>query len=169
MKIEKENITIERKKIWLNRYRKAKFKAESLWRQAAEWQDTIYHPSCRVLDGMPGSPGFSNTSDIKIIKHLALVDDAAAATARAEQIRKEILEVIEAVSNLDYVKVLTLRYIEGLDWNSIQEKIHYSRQHTARLHHQALNVVQINQADLDKIMISQNEAECVKTSQNVTV
>lgn len=142
-KNEREN-TIENKKVWLNRYRKAKFKAASLWRQAREWQADIYHPSCKVLDGMPKSPGFSNTSDSNIIKHLDLVDDAKEATARAKAIRKEIVDVIEAVGNLDYIEVLTLRYIEGLDWKSIQHEMNYSRQHTTRLHQQALNVVQIN-------------------------
>lgn len=129
---------IEDKKKWLWRYREAMFKAESLWRQAEEWQSLIYEPSCKVLDGMPKSPGLSNNEDRNIIKHLELIDEATAATLIAKQIRKEITTAIEALDNSLCIKILTLRYVEGFSWKEIQNVTNYSKTHTRSLHNSAL-------------------------------
>lgn len=134
----------EIKKNWLWRYRKAMFKAQSLWRQAKEWQDLIYTPSCRVLDGLPKSPGFKNNSDNNVIKHLELIDEATAATVLAKTIRKEIITAIEELENSLSIKILTLRYVEGMEWKEIRSSIHYSKTHTTNLHHIALDQLKIS-------------------------
>lgn len=135
----------ETKKKWLWRYRESMFKAESLWRQAAEWQNLIYEPSCRVLDGMPKSPGFSNHADKNIVKHLELIEEATDATRRAKEIRKEVTTAIESLDSSLGIKVLTLRYVEGASWKEIQSTLNYSKTHTRNLHNNALanlNIVQ---------------------------
>jgi len=59
----------------------------------------------------------------------------------AEQIKIEmaIAAIDDPVSRL----ILGYRYIDGLDWQAISEKIHYSQVHTVyRLHPKALNELQ---------------------------
>lgn len=128
---------------WLKRYRYKKFDAETLWRQAKEWQETIYEPSCKVLDGMPHAPSVSNVADKEIIKHLDLIDEATIATKEADAIRREIVAVIRELHELEYIKVLTLKYIEGDRWNQIRNKMNYSRQHVIRLHNEAVDALNL--------------------------
>lgn len=135
----------EAKKKWLWRYREAMFKAESLWRQAQEWQNLIYEPSCRVLDGMPKRPGFSNTAERSIVKHIELIDEATAATASAKDIRKEITTAIKQVDNNLGARVLTLRYVEGFSWKEIQHTMNYSKSHVRNLHDSAISKLKIVQ------------------------
>lgn len=136
---------IETKKKWLWRYREAMFQAESLWRQAEEWQNVIYEPSCKVLDGMPKSPGFSNNSDNNIVKHLELIEEATEATALAKKIRKEITAAIGKIDNSLGIKILTLRYVEGFSWKEIESIMNYSKTHTRCLHNNALGKLKIDQ------------------------
>lgn len=51
---------------------------------------------------------------------------------------KEILTAIESVPDEMQKTVLTLRYIEGLDWPDIQERISYERTQTLVIHGKAL-------------------------------
>lgn len=51
---------------------------------------------------------------------------------------KEILMAIESVPDEMQKTVLTLRYIEGLDWPDIQERISYERTQTLVIHGKAL-------------------------------
>lgn len=51
---------------------------------------------------------------------------------------KEILQAIESVPDEMQKTVLTLRYIEGLDWPDIQERISYERTQTLVIHGKAL-------------------------------
>ncbi len=136
---------LEIKKKWLWRYREAMFKAESLWRQAEEWQSSIYTPSCKVLDGMPKSPGFSNNNEKSIVKHLELIEEATQATASAKNIRKEITTAIEDIDSSLGVRVLTLRYVEGFSWKEIQSTLNYSKTHTRNLHDKAISQLKIEQ------------------------
>jgi len=70
-----------------------------------------------------------------------IVDDEASFAdviqAIAKQLR-EILQAIESVPDEMQKTVLTLRYIEGLDWLQIQEKIGYERTQTLIIHGKAL-------------------------------
>lgn len=128
---------------WLKRYRYKKFTAETLWRQAREWQETIYEPSCKVLDGMPHKPSVSNVADKEIIKHLELIDEATKATKEANAIRKETAAAIHQLTYLEHIKVLTLKYIEGDSWNQMKVKMNYSRPQIYRLHDEAIKLLNI--------------------------
>lgn len=134
--LEKEK---ERRERWLWRYRNALFKAESLWRQAEEFKISITKPSCKVLDGMPKAPGFSNKPLEKdIIKHFDLTQEAKEASARAKRIRTEIATEIDKLNNQKAIEILTLRYLEGMNWDSIRESINYSKSRTSNLYMTAL-------------------------------
>ncbi len=141
--MEKKEEQREAKKKWLWRYRNAMFMAQSLWRQAEEWQSLICEPSCKVLDGMPKTPGFSNNGEKEIVRHLELIDEAKTATQLAKELRKEIISAIEEVENKLSVQILILRYVEGRDWKEIRNTIKYSKTHTTNLHHNALDSLKI--------------------------
>lgn len=133
----------QEKKEWLNRYRRKKFLAESLWRQAREWQETIYEPSCKVIDGMPKAPSVSNVADKEIIRHLDMIEEATEATKEALAIRVETVRTIKQLDKLEHVKVLMLKYIEGFSWNQIKLKMSYSEPHIFRLHDEAIDLLNL--------------------------
>ena len=77
-----------------------------------------------------------------------MAEDVAKITDETELLRetmgdvsaalKDVLRAIEAVPDEMQKTVLTLRYVEGLDWISIAEKINYERTQTLVLHGRAL-------------------------------
>lgn len=58
-------------------------------------------------------------------------------------VRVQIHNAIEAVSNNTYKLVLRLRYIDFLSWEEIASKMNYSEVHIHRLHNAALNHVTV--------------------------
>lgn len=73
-----------------------------------------------------------------------IVDDEASLGDALQEIAKrlrEILQAIESVPDEMQKTVLTLRYIEGLDWPDIQERIAYERTQTLVIHGRALVAV----------------------------
>ena len=135
----------KKKKKWLWRYRNKMFIAESLWRQAEEWKSVICDPSSRVLDGLPKSPGFKADNEMTrfISDYPELIEEAKTATKEAKEVRREILKVINQIDNILGIKVLTLRYIEGLDWEEIYDEMNYCKQHVLRIHKEALDNLEI--------------------------
>ena len=73
-----------------------------------------------------------------------IVDAEEALTAEIAEIGRklaEILEAINAVPDEMQKTVLTLRYIEGLDWIAISEQIHYEERMTYVFHGKGLVAV----------------------------
>lgn len=58
--------------------------------------------------------------------------------AKVDAALADILRAIDAVKDETQKAVLTLRYVEGLDWISIQEAIGYERTQTLVIHGRAL-------------------------------
>lgn len=54
------------------------------------------------------------------------------------QKRKEIVDVIEHVENVDYQELLRLRYIQNRKWENIAVELDKSWRHTHRMHRYAL-------------------------------
>ena len=78
----------------------------------------------------------------KLEKIIAQIDVEAqkyvrASTRYGTELRKRI-EQIQRMGNNQHIKILTLRYIDGLRWEEIACKTHYSFRHVTRLHGQAL-------------------------------
>jgi DNA-directed RNA polymerase specialized sigma24 family protein len=70
-----------------------------------------------------------------------IVDDEASlgdALAEIAKRLREILQAIESVPDEMQKTVLTLRYIEGLDWIAISEKVGYEERQTFVIHGRAL-------------------------------
>lgn len=61
---------------------------------------------------------------------------AAGNDRQVEAVKKAIGELPEREKHL-----LTLRYIDGLIWEEVAEKMHYSYKHVHRLHNEALALI----------------------------
>lgn len=69
---------------------------------------------------------------------LELRDELAAELRRQLAIRREIEEAIRVVEDERLQELLRLRYIEGLTWDKVAERIGYSYRQTMRVQGRAL-------------------------------
>lgn len=92
-----------------------------------------------------------------------MAEDVAGAIDGTEQLRKvvadidrelaEILMAIESVPDEMQKTVLTLRYIEGMPWEQINEKLHIERSWGTKLHGRALWNVKQYLAETRKVSV----------------
>ena len=54
----------------------------------------------------------------------------------------EIMKMIECINDIEQV-IIILRYVEGMSWRKIENKVCYSRQHCMRLHDRAIDKIEI--------------------------
>ena len=93
-------------------------------------------------DGMPASSGISDR-----VANLAarIVDREVDYLSRKEELlqyRAEIREVILSVPDDRQSEVLDLRYIQGMKWEDIADRMHFYVSHIHRIHGYALLEVQ---------------------------
>jgi seryl-tRNA synthetase len=75
---------------------------------------------------------------VKIVDMTAKLDEVV---REIDQALSEILMAIRAVEDSTQQTVLTLRYVEGLEWADIMEKINYEKTQTMVFHGRALLAV----------------------------
>ena len=126
-------------KAYLRRYRAMLARQESLKRSIEAAYDRAYSCTARIkpvtVSGGNGAYDRMAEDVAKIADETELLretlGDVSAALA-------DVLRAIEAVPDEMQKTVLTLRYVEGLDWISISEKIQYEERMTFILHGRAL-------------------------------
>ena len=126
-------------KTFLKRYRALAIQRDSLQRSIDAAYDRAY--SCTARLKPIHVQGGGNIYD-RMAEDVARISDETeqfkAAKERAETALAEILEAIQAVPDEMQKTVLMLRYVEGLDWISISEKISYEERQTFVIHRRAL-------------------------------
>lgn len=126
-------------KTYLKRYRALLARQDSLQRAIEAAYDRAYSCTARIkpITVSGGTGAFDR-----------MAEDVAKITDETEQLRAvkrqvdaalaEILAAIEAVPDETQKAVLTMRYVEGLDWISIADKIGYEISYTYIVHGRAL-------------------------------
>lgn len=126
-------------KAFLRRYRACKIRAESLSREIDKSLENATNTAVKLKPVMVQSSGGAydrmaedvcRAADMRAELYKALAD-----TNRA---LAEIMAAIDAVPDEMQKTVLVLRYVEGLDWLAIQEKIGYEDRNTFIIHGRAL-------------------------------
>lgn len=124
-------------KIYLRRYRALVLRRESLERAIADAYDSATNVTQRI-DTMrvQTSPGDKMGDVVARISDTA--DQLREVEKRASEVLTEILKAIDAVEDEMQKTVLTMRYVEGLDWITIAERISYEISNTYIIHGRAL-------------------------------
>lgn len=101
-----------------------------------------------TFSDMPRNPnrGGSRLEDC-IIKILDLEDELKADIAKLVNLKKEIMEVIKAVPNVEYQTLLEKRYLCFITWEQIAVDMNYSMQHVHRMHSAALKEIVVPEKD----------------------
>ena len=126
-------------KVFLKRYRALAIQRDSLQRSIDAAYDRAY--SCTARLKPIHVQGGGNIYD-RMAEDVARISDETeqfkAVKEQAETALAEILEAIQAVPDEMQKTVLLLRYVEGLGWLDISEKIGYEISNTYILHGRAL-------------------------------
>lgn len=137
IKANEEMTENEKKKEFLQSYRRAKRKVERLERQLRELRLNKLSPSAINGDGMPHSTDIADLSD-----YAAKLDEIERdiISARYERICafQRVQKAIEMMADEQEKNLLTYRYIDGVEWEIIAVEMKYTWRHTLRLHGRAL-------------------------------
>jgi DNA-directed RNA polymerase specialized sigma24 family protein len=146
-------------KRFLRGYRALLVRRDSLIREIERRRESATGTTVRLKEINVQSGGASDrmAEDVaRIVDDEASLGDALAEIAKR---LREILQAIESVPDEMQKTVLTLRYIEGLDWIAISEKVGYEERQTFVIHGRALVAVnkwmeeKANNKDSQGIMI----------------
>ena len=134
MEMKTEN---EQKKEYLWKYREHVLAIKRIESELAEIKIMKRYPSAKIGDGMPHG---TNTSDLS--DYAAQLDKLERDLQKERYLRiKQFCEVDTQIKLLDSEKeksVLHYRYIKGLDWWEIAEKMNYTERWIHKLHGSAL-------------------------------
>lgn len=126
-------------KRFLRGYRALLIRQESLVREIERWRESATGTTVRLkpINVQNGSAAYDRMAEdvARIVDAEGTLGDALQEITKK---LKEILTAIESVPDEMQKTVLTLRYIEGLDWPDIQERISYERTQTLVIHGKAL-------------------------------
>lgn len=130
----KEN---ERKKEYLRQYLRAKRAQAMLEQEINELRLDRMIPGSPAQDGMPHGSGGGDLSG-----YVARLDELdrklRAQMYKKIQLRTEITEKIDAMSDETESLLLRLRYIHGLKWEEVAVKMDYSWRAVHKIHSKAL-------------------------------
>ena len=126
-----------RKKEYLRKYLEAKRMQEVLEREIDELRLDRMIPGSPAQDGMPHGSGGGDLSG-----YVARLDELdrklRAQMYKKIQLRAEITEKIDAMSDETESLLLRLRYIHGLKWEEVAVKMDYSWRAVHKIHSKAL-------------------------------
>ena len=126
-------------KVFLRRYRDILRRQESLIRSLQAIKDRQTNCTVKLNAVQVQSGGFvRDRMAEEIISGMELEDQILEAEKKAAAELKEILRAIEAVQDEALKTVLVLRYIEGLYWSDIAEKMHFEISNVYIMHGRAL-------------------------------
>lgn len=95
-----------------------------------------------VISDMPKNPnrGGSRMADA-VMKIIDLQEEIKNDMIALVNLKRQIMDVIKAVSSLELRTILEKRYLSFISWERIAVELGYSIQHTYRLHDMALREV----------------------------
>ena len=126
-------------KTYLRRYRAMITRRDSLQRAIEEAYDraTSCTQKLRAVHVDGGNAAYDRMAE-DVIKVADSTEQLKAVMGQIDQELQEILRAIDAVPDEMQKTILTLRYIEGLGWTDIQERLHYEERHICMIHGRGL-------------------------------
>lgn len=128
-------------KQYLQRYRAARAQYASLCREINDLRESLTGTTVQLRADVVSGSGPSDRMADTVAK---IADMEASISGEADKVSAAldgVLAAIRAVPDQTQRTVLTLRYVEGLDWISVQERVGYERTQVYVIHGRALVAV----------------------------
>ena len=122
----------------LNSYKDLRAEYRQLMDELQQLEAVMDSPSGPNYDGMPKSQGVGNPVERMVIKHLELVDRYKAQLSKLAAAQLAIEEMIENLEPTER-RLARFRYIDGLNWDDVCERMNYSWRQTHRIHGKMLD------------------------------
>lgn len=135
--IEWEQVRIDIKR-QLNSYRDLKAEHLQIQEELQELEATMYAPASPKWDRLPRGPGIGNPVENKAMKHMSLEQRYREQLEKLTAAQAEVETMIEGLDSVER-RLARLRYIDGLPWEAVCDKINYSWRQTHRIHSQMLD------------------------------
>lgn len=128
------------KKQWLLQYRELMEEVERETSDAGYWKDKAYGLGAVTWDNL----GIKNsTHTIPLEKFLELAEKCERLANKAQLKKEQILEAIEQVEDDVCQRFLKFRYIDGLKYYQIAERMDYSIDHLYKINKRAITLFEI--------------------------
>lgn len=128
-------------KQFLQRYRAMRARYASLCREIEQLRESLTGTTVQLKADVVTGGGASDRMSATVAKMVDMEREISTEAAAAHEALDQVLAAIRAVPDETQRAVLTLRYVEGLGWNRIAERISYSERVVFRLHSKALAAV----------------------------
>ncbi|HIZ75692.1 MAG TPA: hypothetical protein H9723_10725 [Candidatus Mediterraneibacter stercoravium] len=138
-KIEEKTVSEnDRKKEYLRSYRYHVRRIHRINAEIAELREMKLHPSMKPDDGMPHCSGGRGDLSGYAAELDEMINELIEERRQRIRTYKQIVQQIKRMKSRNESDVLFYRYIKGLDWWEIAEKMGYSQRHITRIHGKAL-------------------------------
>lgn len=135
-----EEVTMDAKE-YLGQYQLAEAEIEACYEQIAALRDEATRMSAELSD-MPGGGECRDLDDI-VAEMVDLRAELIERIRRANQLRKEICDLIYSLEDERLIRLLHLRYVDCLKWEDVAERIGTDLRYVYRMHGRALQKVTI--------------------------
>jgi len=128
----------------LRKYLDLKEELEDITVRKEEIETKLYGPKAQRLTGMPSAQGDAVQSDRNeelIEERKKVLKQYRSVEIRLEVELLEIENAIETIPDPKARKLLRLKYIDGLDWVEVCDRIGYEWAQTHRIHAEALRIL----------------------------
>ena len=125
-------------KRFLRGYRALLVRRESLLREVERMRESLTGITAPIKQDPVQTSGAGDRMGATVASIIDAETALGGAVAEIDQRLRDILNAIDAVPDEMQKAVLTLRYIDGLDWISIAGKINYEERQTFVVHGRAL-------------------------------
>lgn len=122
---------------YLSRYRRLNERIDRLLEEQSRWREMALKIT-PTLSQTPGGGGSGSPIERPMDKVDELERKITQAIDELADIRAEIEDVLGQLEDENLRRLMEYRYIDGLTWEQVAEKMHYSWRHTCRLHGEAL-------------------------------
>ena len=135
----------EQKIRYLSRYRRLNQRIDRLLEEQGRWREKAMRIT-PVLSPVPGGGGSGSPIERPMDKVLEIDAEINREIDALIDLRRDIQGAIEKVPDENLQLLLTYRYIDGLSFEKIAEKLHYGYQWVYKLHRKALDALTLQQA-----------------------
>ena len=135
-------MTYEEKKEWLRRYRKAA-QMEEMKLDEVEQLRAAAQRVTQVLSDVPGGVGDGQALPRAVERIMDAVQEANAQVMECQKVRKQIMDTMAQIADIQDYGILYMRYIGGMKWEQIAVKIGMDVSCVYRRHKSAVKALDI--------------------------
>ena len=122
---------------YLSRYRKLGRRIEQLSTERAMWLSRACKTTQTISD-MPKAKNGAQGDSSEVAQYIEIGEEITQELRELHRLRREILAVVATLKDDTLQNLMRYRYIDGLTFEEIAVKLHYSWRQVCRKHGQAL-------------------------------